>query len=221
MRKSSDRKNACVAGLAGSMFLFSGVAVADECNFSSPNFFRDATEQAIENCIQGGSDINIRNVAGWMPLHFAAAFNDDPAIISFLIEKGADIDGRNDNGRGALHMAATYSTEPAVIHVLVEAGYKIDERDIGGGTPLHSAAAHNAEPAIVTALLSVGADVSSRTGNSGATPLHLAARYSKTSAVISHLLEAGADPELPDKHGRTAWDYVQANPSLSFMLESM
>ena len=187
-----EQLNAC---LVGSLFLSASVAVAADCDSdsSSEDFFQNATAQIVEECIQKGQiDINRRDDEyDGTPLHWAAANNPEPAVISALLEAGADINGRDEEGGTPLHAAAAFNPEPAVISTLLEAGADINSRTENGSTPLHAAALNNPEPAVISALLEAGADINSRT-EGGGTPLHAAALNNPASAVISALLEAGA-----------------------------
>ena len=59
----------------------------------------------VDNLIQGGADVNTRDVFGQSLLHeVARAWHTSVAI--YLIEMGADINGRDYLGRTPLHVAA-------------------------------------------------------------------------------------------------------------------
>ncbi len=111
-------------------------------------------------------------------VHQVARCNEDPSVVTLLLDRGADIDARDDHGQSPLHNAARYNQEPSVIEVLLDGGAEIDARgDIGGGgnTPLHEAAGFNEEPAVTALLLDRGAEIDAK-GIFGRTLLHSAAK---------------------------------------------
>ena len=58
-------------------------------------FFEKATLKIVQKMIDSGADANAKDEWGFTPLHFAAAFNDDPDIISALVDAGAQINARD------------------------------------------------------------------------------------------------------------------------------
>jgi len=179
-------------------------------------FFRRADAATVAGCIGGGLDVGARFgrwdgnlLPGSSPLHFAAAWAGDPAVISVLVDAGADIAARDEFDHTPLHRAAGEG-DVAVVEALLRAGADVDawtrHPDGHGGlvnyTPLHEAAGENEDPAVVAALLEAGAYVNAR-GTSDRTPLHRAAVGNQNPAVIALLLEAGADVNGRAGGGRT------------------
>lgn len=74
------------------------------------------------------------------PLHFAAGFNDDPAIIDALVAAGAELEARLEQGLTPLHLAAGFNHNPAVIEALLEAGADRRAQDNDGNIPWDYAA---------------------------------------------------------------------------------
>ena len=201
--------------LIGSLLLPAGAGAADDCDFFSEDFFKNATTQNIKHCIQNGQDIDSRNT----PLHLAAEYSSQPAVIEALIKADAGISSRNgdgeavlilnrllaffgyirntDNRRTPLHWAAGYNPDPAVIDALVKAGADIDSKAAMKLTPLHWAAAFNSQPAVINALIKAGADINSE-AIIDLTPLHWAAAFNSQPAMIDALIEAGADINSQD-----------------------
>ena len=70
------------------------------------------------------------------PLHFAAGFNDNPAIIAALVAAGAELEARLEEGLlSPLHLAAGFNHNPAVIEALLDAGADRRAQDEDGNIP--------------------------------------------------------------------------------------
>lgn len=192
----------------------------------TPVFFFNATADNVARCIEAGSDVGIkvqydrvRNLsgriesyaAGSTPLHVAAGWTQDPAVVELLINLGEDINARNRASFSPLHYAARDNTEPAVIAALASAGADVNAWATGSMrrhvvtkwdvTPLHMAA-HNDHPGITLALVDAGADINAVAAG-GRTPLHHAAAESTNPAVIEALSNRGADVNARLPGGRT------------------
>ena len=174
--------------------------------------------------VGAGADVNTRNrrgsqptdwyrysdddarlaATGETPLHHAAQYNANPALVDALVAVGADVGATGgDLLDTPLHYAAQHNPNPAVVEALVEAGADVNARNravnptwiiqdhLNGVTPLHRAAAANPNPAVVEALLRAGAEVDARDAE-GATPLHFAAGRNANPDVVRVLVAAGA-----------------------------
>ena len=178
------RRTGCLLVLVV-MGLLAGQALAQEQDcvgprgvlWDTPRFFTEATLAKVQACLAAGADPEVRNGTGWTPLHSAAAYSSDPAIIRALVEAGARTEAREITGRTALHLAAQRGKDPAIIRALVDAGAELQAQNEEGYTPLHLAAQSNSDPSIITALLEAGARMSAP---AGLTPLHLAASNNTT-----------------------------------------
>ena len=87
-------------------------------------FFWSATAETVMGCLQAGLDVDARSTSSRLdddstPLHAAAAWTREPAVISLLAEAGAEVNARNDGGYTPLHGAADSST-PEVVTALLE-----------------------------------------------------------------------------------------------------
>ena len=175
--------------------------------WNTGSFFRVAPIETVVGCIEAGADVNARSEgrggalsAGSTPLHLAAAWSRDPAVVRLLVQVGGDVNARDKDGFSPLHRAAQLSDDPVVIVELLEAGAEIQAWAKRSGpytnwheTPLHEAAGRNGNPAVAAALLEAGADVHARSEEGDRTPLHRAANANPNPAVVRLLLEAGAD----------------------------
>ena len=132
-----------------------------ECEpWNTRPYFRTATVESVTACLGDGNDPNARDKWRRTPLHWAAAFTENPAMIEALLQAGADPNARDKKGTTPLHWAAAFNRTPAAIEALLKAGADLDARDDDKDTPLHLAAAFNQDPAVIEALLKAGADQS-------------------------------------------------------------
>ena len=149
-------------------------------NWNTNKFFEKATVENVTACINAGADLEARDKWKYTPLHLAAAFNQDPAVIEALLRAGADLEARDYWKRTPLHLAAAFNQDPAVIEALLKGGADLEARDDDKDTPLHEAARSTEDPAVIEALLKAGADLETRDKN-GNRPLHAAGRTQQGS----------------------------------------
>ena len=105
-------------------------------------------------------------------MHWAAAVNDSPAVISALLAGGAAPNAQVRNGQTPLHWAAG-NPNPTMVIAFLAAGARPSARTENGRTPLHWATYRNDNPAVVTALLDGGSEAKSK-DKYGDTPWDLA-----------------------------------------------
>ena len=156
----------------------------------------------VEVLLAAGGDLTIRADNGETPLHLAARYNENPAVVEALLAAGANVREDDDSGQTPLHWAAALNPNPAVIEALVAAGANVREDDDDDNTLLHLAAGNNENPAVVEALLAAGANVR-EDDDSGQTPLHWAAALNPNPAVIEALVAAGANVREDDDDDNT------------------
>ena len=189
----------------------------DCARFNTATFFHLAPAEVVAACIEGGVDVNPRPQedgrlsARLKPLHFAAMWARDPAVVSLLVRAGADVNARDGDDRTPLHRAAEKNSDPAMITALIDAGADVQAwtDDIVSyhyswhGTPLHAAAGSNGNPAVTVRLLEAGASVNTQSEESHASPLHRAAFSNRNPEVAALLIQAGADVNA---RGVAYWD---------------
>lgn len=160
--------------VAVSVFTLASQGLAQGCaEWNTQEFFESATPYEVRAYLEAWSRVNARNPGDTTPLHFAASYNPDPAVIAVLLRAGADLNAREWLGRTPLHEAAWLNDNPAVITALVAVGANVNTRDDSGMTPLHTATQENFLSTFIEALLNAGADPSAR-GSEGRTPWALA-----------------------------------------------
>ncbi len=116
----------------------------------------EAARRAVEN----GADLERPDIAGWRPLHRAAA-GGHRALARWLLEHGVRPDRRSVvrgecSGATPLHVA-TVTGHPPVMELLLMRGASADARDEAGLTPLHIAALQGRID-VVRTLLKAGAE---------------------------------------------------------------
>ena len=66
--------------------------------------------------------MNARGDLGYTPLHNAAFWDADPAVIELLLDRGADINAVSDFGYTALQTATNGFGGPEMVELLLERG---------------------------------------------------------------------------------------------------
>lgn len=169
-------------------------------------------------------DVNERDEVFFMtPLHWAAWWNENPAVIDVLLKMGGNVNALDkDNWTPLLH-AAAWNRNLEVIEVLLRAGGEASARAQNGWTPLHGAASYNENPAIehwagrctenpelIKVLVEAGGDIDAQ-DKDGRTPLHWAAINNQNPAMIKALLKVNANPNIKDNQGKIPVDYIDEN----------
>lgn len=142
----------------------------------------------------GRTPIDVRDIDGWTPLHWAARRGDHRAL-STLMQHGADPFLSTESvGLTSLHLAALSNSVPCVQTLLQRRHgnrmLDLEVEDCYGSGPLRVTSAHNCAAA-AACLMRHGADLNQQ-DRVGETPL-LSAVYNNSHEMITLLLKAGAD----------------------------
>ena len=92
------------------------------------SFFETATVEEVTACLDAGADPKARDKYKWTPLHLAAGYNKNPAVIQALINAGADPKAQNSLKWTPLHWAAGSNENPDVTKILIAAGADLEVR---------------------------------------------------------------------------------------------
>jgi ankyrin repeat protein len=104
---------------------------------SAIDFFemvKGGTLRQVQEAIENGADLNIRDRGGSTPLMWASMFSVDSLVVTALIEAGADLEERDDYGFTPLMLAVEFNQNPMVIVALLKAGANPNVRDRAGRT---------------------------------------------------------------------------------------
>ncbi len=104
-------------------------------DWNTKTFFTTASIEKVTACLEAGADPNAKDKRGETPLHNAAIFADNPAIIETLVKAGADLKVGNRWGDTPLHAAAMRTDNPQIIAALIAGGADPTARDHYGSTP--------------------------------------------------------------------------------------
>ncbi len=116
------------------------------------DFLRTAGVADVQDELDWGADIAARGHNGKTPLHEAAIFNTEPAVIALLLDRDADTAAKDDEGQTPLHLAAARNTELTVIALLLDRGADIEAKDDHGLTVCQFAEFANRETDILRLL---------------------------------------------------------------------
>ncbi|KAM0229824.1 hypothetical protein ACHAPO_009716 [Fusarium lateritium] len=171
----------------------------------------------LERLIQGGADINLRNIKGQTPIH-KLGIRDWPSRpqisdLELLLElTDIDINATDDGGNTFLFLVVSSGdlsglkpeAVDRLIAVMFKAGARFGVTDSRGRTLLHAAVSHEGGEAILNLLVQHGVDPE-QTDNEGNTIWHAAAtRFvsSKGPNLFDKIKDFGVDVRRPNNKGR-------------------
>ncbi|HPS31387.1 MAG TPA: ankyrin repeat domain-containing protein [bacterium] len=167
-------------------------------NFTPKNIFeavRHFKYDFINDYIEKGGDLNVKNIAGMTPL-------------MILCDKGIKAKKGPHSSKFALdikNIGPLFETI-RLMEYLIEKGAKVNQRDNNGNSELFYAAT---SPEKIEVLLKAGTDINS-INNAGETILIVAVR-SGLYEVVKTFLKFNADIDIKDNLGKTAIEYAYEN----------
>jgi ankyrin repeat protein len=154
--------------------------------------------EACKNLIDQGVSVNATDIAGFLPIHYAASYGSYE-IVKLLLEAGSD-PGSYLTAKNPIETACQYGHH-RLITLLVEFGGDVNDCGSGGTAPLLTAVSSGyLQP--VKELLLQGAVINA-TDNLLNNCLHYAASLADAGPVISVLLQYGADISATNLEGFT------------------
>ena len=76
-------------------------------------YFKAATLEDATACLDAGADLAAQTKRGHTPLHRAAKFNENPAVVEALLAPGADLETQTKYGETPLHRSTPNVREVA------------------------------------------------------------------------------------------------------------
>ncbi len=121
-------------------------------------FWKEMTPQKVLECIENGECVDAwGDMPNITPLHLAAMWNNDPKVITALLNAGAKVNAKNEEEEiTPLHLAAEFNKNPEITKALVDAGADLKAEAQGEWeplTPLHVALRCNSSSAVMMVLL--------------------------------------------------------------------
>jgi ankyrin repeat protein len=152
--------------------------------------------------LQGGEDLEARDLRGRTPLIMAAETGDLQQVQQ-LTRRGVAIDAMDDCQWTAM-MRAAGGGHQAILQVLLDEGAQINHLDKAGYSALMAAVINNHRET-ARLLIERGAALDVQSGDDGRTALMWAVR-NRNADMVSLLLVAGADQNVKNLQGQTAGD---------------
>jgi ankyrin repeat protein len=178
---SSPTGHALYIGRDADRMDWSGSSLMDTIQYRRKNIF--------DMLIDLGADVNIRNLHGQTPLHFAIMFGSGKDTIRTLLEHGADVNSNNPTG-------FEWNKSPL--------SWVEHEKPWDGGSPLaYAVKIKFNQTEIIKLLLDWGADVNNINVNNGMSILMESCNLNCSLDTFELLIESGADPNTMCHYANT------------------
>ena len=166
---------------------------------------RQKKEWAVELLLEGGADLQARDITGRRVLYYAVRGGQE-SIVKVLLDHGATetlTTGPVSNSGSTILHCAMIKPNLTIVEMILKAGVDINGQDLIGDTALHGLERTGPQPLeqTVSFLLNLGAEINMVNKYSD-TPLHLAVSHDRLR-IAQMLLDAGADPRLMNVYGQT------------------
>ncbi len=166
---------------------------------------RQKKEWAVELLLEGGADLQARDITGRRVLYYAVRGGQE-SMVKVLLDHGATetlTTGPVSNSGSTILHCAMIKPNLTIVEMILKAGVDVNGRDLIGDTALHGLVRSGPQPLeqTVSLLLNLGAEIN-MVNNDSDTPLHLAVSHDRLR-IAQMLLDAGADPRLMNVYGQT------------------
>ena len=183
--------------------LFLGGGGAATRHHNSSSCLEDNIE-VVKQHLAAGTDVNVKNRGGQVPLH-QAAMRGYKEIVELLLAKGADVNAKDENGFTLLHDVAL-GGQKEIAELLIANDADVNAKDNIGWTPLNYAVFRDLKE-IAELLIAAGTDLNAK-DIVGRTPLHQAA-YRGHKKIVELLIAAGADVNANEGWVGTPLDWAE------------
>ena len=161
----------------------------------------------IKKALMDGADPNyvvdskMNNTIG----HVAAA-TGNYFTVKALSNAGTDFSRKDSNGMNGLMVASSLSMVGAA-EAIIETGIDLEARDNAGRTAVMCEQNQHGSSGVTDLLIKKGVNLDAIDNDGRTAVIHMSASGNQTG--LRALLKAGADPDISDKYGEKAIDYLQ------------
>ncbi|MBR3502567.1 MAG: ankyrin repeat domain-containing protein [Alphaproteobacteria bacterium] len=196
----------------GAVLFFSGAVAAENENEVDDAYVQkilvSQDEQAFDNLISQGLDVNSRDENGDTMLHYVLTHNKDLYMAKKLIDAGADVNLPSANGMTPLLVATSKANELQLQKMMLNnMDFEAQKEIVNAKVNEEIEYEMNRAIAMLQMLIEHGADVNKETPLG--TPLMSASTSDWNTDMVEILLKNGAKVNQQDKNGRTALFYAQ------------
>ncbi|MDR1480431.1 MAG: ankyrin repeat domain-containing protein [Planctomycetaceae bacterium] len=160
--------------------------------------------EVVRYLVEKGANVNAQNIAGNMPIHFAAE-KSDFGMVTFLMSKGADVNAMNKTSKSALLLLIENNKidKNAIKDFLTKNEINIADAYKGVDSPFHAVKGRSINTAQLDFLLELGVSLNLRNKN-GFTPLHVSVTLPNYREYFDYLIDKNVDVNLAADNGKTA-----------------
>jgi uncharacterized protein len=164
------------------------------------NAFKNRNFDDVQNAIQKGADVNVKDSDGQSALNYAIKDNLD--AVKFLIEKKADVNAKDEHGCTVLMTASNWGNLE-IIKYLIKKGANIYAKDNEGWTVLMYACL-SGKLEIVNYLVEQGLDVNVKNKDGRTALIETSTYVNNGLEIIKYLINKSAKVNVKDNEGKTA-----------------
>lgn len=164
--------------------------------------------------INKGADINLENILGITPIHFAAEIGN-LEFFEILLNKGADLNLVCRKENNILHYAVKGRNKDIVARCLEESNVDITMKNQDGYSPI-AFAVQTGDEAIISQLISQAVNLSVLSGQKETSLLH-EATFSENINVLKILLKEGLSIDSQNINGETPLHYAVKNAEFAMI----
>lgn len=92
----------------------------------------------MKTLLREGANVNIKDIYGYTPLHYAVE-SGDIHLVSILLDEQAHVNVKDNDGDTPFHLTVSHRSSIPILRLLLKRGADIDAKNNWGHTPLHLA----------------------------------------------------------------------------------